>query len=100
MRPRFASFCSLMLLCPSPALRSDQVPLSLTGTARLASQLGDEGGALQAEQPSGGLLVTLRPTQRLVDEPILELLDGAVEVDALLGKGRTRNLFLGNKGPD
>jgi hypothetical protein len=54
--------------------------------------LATERRALQAEEPRGRLLVALGAAERFLDEPVLELLDGGVEVETLLAE-RRRGIF-------
>ena len=52
------------------------------------------------EQACCCLLVALGPPQGLFDETVLELLDGAVEVESLVGERRPRDLLLRDQRTD
>src|SRR6202008_4772954 len=65
-----------------------------------APELRDERRALEAEEPGGRLLVAFRAAERLLDQPVLEFLDGAVQVEALVAERRTGNLLLGDERAD
>src|SRR5262249_60767908 len=94
MRPLAALpfLCSSMCFTLPP--HSDQITFRLAGTTRLAPQRGHQARALEAEQARRRLLVSLGAAQRFVDEAVLELFYSAIQIDALLGQRRTRDLLL------
>src|SRR5207245_3465355 len=68
--------------------------------APAAAELRHQGGALESEEARCGLLVALGAAQGLLDQAVLELLDRAVEIEAVLAERGSRNLLLGDEGAD
>src|SRR5689334_11371896 len=83
-------------------MRLEQIALRglIARPAFAPSQLGDERRALQSEQACRCLLVALGASGRLLDESILDLLDGAVQVEAALREARLRDALLRDERAD
>ena len=86
---------------PSSSFGGLVLLVQIVGRAATApAELGDQRGALQTQEPRGRLLVALGAPQRFLDQSVLELLDGRVEVEAFLAERGARDLLLGDERAD